>query len=659
MKKLLSFAFAILTLAPTTSAQIQHFCASGKIHSHQHHQKRSVVPAAHIALMDKYDVHFYKLDVAVERTNNNISGNVLVSATVTAASLDTFGLELHPNLSIDSVKVNGVLNTVLRATNAVRIPLAQPLTQNSNINVQVFYKGTPPSSGGNFSTGLSTRSSPSWGNQATWSLSQPFSAYEWWPCKQVLTDKADSVEVWITTDATNKAGSNGLLQQVVSLPNNKARYEWKSRYPINYYLISVSVARYVEYSIYANPTGAPQPILIQNYVYDNPQTLPNFQNDINQTADMLEAFSDLFGLYPFHEEKYGHCMAPISGGMEHQTMTTQGFFEFTLTAHELMHQWFGNYVTCASWEDIWLNEGFATYGEYLAYEKLVSRAAADNYMNSVHNNVKSQPGGSVYVADIANENRIFSSRLSYNKGSTLVHTLRYLINDDNLFFGALREFLFQFRFGTATTANLISVLESETGMDFSDFVNQLFYGEGFPTYDVKWNYKNGNLYIENNQSVSAAATTPQFTLPVEYRLITANGDTMVRFVPDGNVSRHIVAINETVTAIEVDPNNGLVNDASVQFDANLEFILSGIADASERFLVSIYPNPTQEQVLVFIPENSSESTILLFDISGKKMMELKSAETKTIINTANLSKGMYMLHVETLSGSKKMKLLKQ
>src|SRR5690606_452711 len=350
----------------------------------------------------------------------------------------------------------------------------------------------------------------------------PFSAYEWWPCKQVLTDKADSVEVWITTDATNKAGSNGLLQQVVSLPNNKARYEWKSRYPINYYLISVSVARYVEYSIYANPTGAPQPILIQNYIYDNPQTLPNFQNDINQTADMLEAFSDLFGLYPFHEEKYGHCMAPISGGMEHQTMTTQGFFEFTLTAHELMHQWFGNYVTCASWEDIWLNEGFATYGEYLAYEKLVSRAAADNYMNSVHNNVKSQPGGSVYVADIANENRIFSSRLSYNKGSTLVHTLRYLVNDDNLFFVALREFLFQFRFGTATSADLISVLESEIGMDFSDFVNQLFYGEGFPTYDVKWNYKNGNLYVENNQSVSAAATTPLFTLPVEYRLTTAN-----------------------------------------------------------------------------------------------------------------------------------------
>ena len=147
------------------------------------------------------------------------------------------------------------------------------------------------------------------------------------------------------------------------------RYEWKSRHPIDYYLISVSVAPYLEYLNYAHPPRPTVPVV--NYVY-NQAALGNFQSEIDRTPGFIENYSALCGLYPFADEKYGHSMAPLGGGMEHQTMTTQDGFNFTLTAHELFHQWFGDNVTCGSWEDIWLNEGFASYGEYLSLQALAA-----------------------------------------------------------------------------------------------------------------------------------------------------------------------------------------------------------------------------------------------------------------------------------------------
>ncbi len=655
MKKNFSAIIAFqLLFAVAAFAQMQHACSASKINASQS-AKRSVVSAQHTFLMNQYNVHFYKLDVAVERTSTFISGNVTVKAISEVAFLDTFGLELHPNLTIDSVKANGIVQAFSRNANAVIIPLSQSIQQGQEVSVQVYYKGTPPNNGG-FS-GMSNASSPSWGNQATWSLSQPFAAYEWWPCKQVLTDKADSSEVWITTNNTNKAGSNGLLQQVVSLPNNKARYEWKSKYPVNYYLISVAVARYVDYSFFVNLPGVAQPLLIQNFIYDNPQTLTNFKNDIDQTGDMMLAFSELFGTYPFKDEKYGHCMAPLSGGMEHQTMTTQGFFEFTLTAHELAHQWFGDYVTCASWEDIWLNEGFASYGEYLAYEKLVSKSAADNYMLNVHDNVKSQPGGSVYVSDIANENRIFSSRLSYDKGSTLVHTLRYLVNNDSLFFGSLRIYLQQYRFGNANTQQLLDVLNANTGIDFTDFKNQLFYGEGFPAYNLSWNYSNGFLYAELNQTTSSPATT-LYTLPVELRLNTTAGDTIVRITPTVNNDRFIFALSEIVTGITVDPFNGLVNNAAVQFDSNLEFTLTGLAEKRLASIV-VYPNPAGNNLSVDTQNNTSEKIITVTDVLGSTVNALKTNEPIIHLNISDFSMGVYYVNIQTNTENATVKFVKQ
>eukprot|EP01030_Chromulinospumella_sphaerica_P015185 gene15185-14982_t len=160
------------------------------------------------------------------------------------------------------------------------------------------------------------------------------------------------------------------------MSGGRNRYEWKHRYPIDYYLVSASVARYVDYSFKMHLEGSADSMLIQNYVYDNPLTLPFFKNVIDSTGILVNYFSSIYGRYPFWKEKYGHCMAPLSGGMEHQTMTTLGYFQGWLVVHELGHQWFGDNVTCGTWRDIVMNEGFASYSEYLYYDKFYSHARA-------------------------------------------------------------------------------------------------------------------------------------------------------------------------------------------------------------------------------------------------------------------------------------------
>ncbi|NDA64679.1 MAG: hypothetical protein EBX50_22010, partial [Chitinophagia bacterium] len=364
----LSFLFFLFYFPSFAQKESSVYCSKRTLFTNQQ-LKSNNLNASQIAQTNRYDVNYYGLSLSMTNTSTALAGYADMQGKA-VISIDTLVYELFSTLTIDSIVVNGISLPFTHQNSVVQVSVNLP--SESSFIVRTYYHGTPPDAQTNplGGAGMSYDTSPSWGNEVVWSLSQPFSAYEWWPCKQSLTDKADSCSVQITVPSSCKAGSNGLLQNTVDLGNGTTRYEWKHRHPIDYYLISVAVAEYVEYTIFANPTNAPAPILIQNFIYNNPQTLPNFQADINETADFIELFYALFGPYPFEDEKYGHCMAPISGGMEHQTMTTQGFFERSLTAHELGHQWWGDHVTCASWSDIWLNEGFASYCEYLMLENL-------------------------------------------------------------------------------------------------------------------------------------------------------------------------------------------------------------------------------------------------------------------------------------------------
>ena len=631
--------FSSILIAQTTTGA--HHCSRLKGHSYDSQNRSNTLSLDYISLTEEYNVHFYFLDVELERTSTDINGVVEIHATSNVSVLDTFLFELHDNLTINSILVDGLNSTTYsRVGSAVIVPTN--FTTADNFVITVDYAGTPPNGTTNplGGGGMTNGSSPSWGNQVTWSLSEPFSAFEWWPCKQSLTDKADSVYVFVTTDASNKAGSNGALTDVVDLGNGSERYEWKSNYPIDYYLISVAVAEYTEYNIYANPTGAINPILIQNYIYNNPGTLPNFQDEIDNTADFIEYFSDLYGMYPFANEKYGHCMAPLSGGMEHQTMTTQGWFEDGLTSHELGHQWFGDNVTCATWADIWLNEGFASYTDYLMVEHFYP-GNENAQMNDIHNNVMSQNDGAVWCEDSLNSNRIFSGRLSYDKGAAIIHTLRFLVNDDVIFFNILKQYQSDFADSTARLEDFKAIAESISGLDLTNFFNEWYYGEGYPTYTGSWNKIDDKIYIEVGQIGSMPGITPLYTNDIEIKVIGTDGSsTIQRFSIDVNNQIVMIPFTADVSTIQFDPNNWIINQAGSIIE-NTSIV--SIDEKEEEIL--IYPNPVTDQL--FINNNSNSIVLYIYDLEGKVVKTYLLIKGQNTIDVRDLAKGTYIVQFGT------------
>ncbi len=261
-------------------------------------------------------------------------------------------------------------------TNAeIFIVLDTPLNMGDDFVVRTMYHGAAKPHAG-YHTGLHIAPN-GYDNNVVWSFSEPFSARDWLPIRQSLQYKIDSIYQEYTCPANNMVGSNGILEQVTTNGNGTKTFHWKTRYPMAYYLIAFCVSDYMEYNIYAKPTQLQgDSILIQNFIYNDTNCLNHYKNDIDKSVELMELFCDKFGLYPFYQEKYGNCLTEKGGGMEHQTMSNMGRFDFTLNAHEMAHQWFGDNITCATWNDLWINEGFASYAEIIATEFLVSPAAA-------------------------------------------------------------------------------------------------------------------------------------------------------------------------------------------------------------------------------------------------------------------------------------------
>lgn len=600
--------------------------------------KSASLTVAEIAETEKYDVHFYNLDLTMNNISTYLSGSVQIHAKA-LVDLDSALIELFESLLVSEIKVNGNTVNYNRVSNKIRVPVAANAQE--NFVIVVAYAGNPPTAQTNplGGSGLTAGSSPSWGNKVVWSLSEPFSAYEWFAVKQSLTDKADSCAVAITVPDTCKAGSNGILEQVVPLGNGFTRYEWKHRHPIDYYLISVAVAKYVEYNVYANPQGSSSPVLIQNYVYDNPGTLPNFIDEINETADFIELFATQFGPYPFADEKYGHCMAPIGGGMEHQTMTTQGFFEKTLTAHELAHQWWGNHVTCASWCDIWLNEGFASYSEYLMLAALYNGQQA-NHMTQVHQSVMNQPDGSVWVLDSLNEARIFSGRLTYDKGAGIIHTLRYIIQNDSIFFAALQDFQNTYAHSTATGLDFKNHVANFCNINLDAFFEQWYFGEGFPTYQVQYNQNGSDLFLQISHTASMPNITPTFTNPISLRILRqGQADTIIRFEINNNVELFsMYNFGTVVGTIGIDPSNWVINgNGGVTIDPTLGFSDKPYTHNTQ---LEVYPNPSTD--FISIKGQTATLVFTLFDANGKTV-RTGTIDPNELIDVRTVKRGAYVL----------------
>ena len=648
----------LLVLCQVIIQAQEHFCAKGKqAHAQQfiQHANRTAALLPHISHELKYDVKFVHLMLNLERNTKYVSGGVKTVATVTATSMDTFMCVLHENHIIDSIRFNGTLMSYTRSDSALKVAPLTPIPNGQSFTVSIFYKGTAPVGGAAIGNGYSTGTSGAWGNQASWSLSEAHAAYHWWPCKQILTDKIDSSWVFVTTDSTNKVGSNGLLTNVVNV-GNKKRYEWKNNHMINYYLISVAVARYKEYNLYAKPQYlANDSILIQNYIYDNAinnSTWINGQKvQLNKMPQVMNFLCEKFGMYPFYKQKYGHCMTPFSGGMEHQTMTSLGFFDYYLDVHELGHHWWGDNVTCKSWSDIWINEGFASYSEHLVAQYLDPSNFVPN-LNSAHNSIMSQPGGSIHFSgnDTMNATRIFNGRLTYDKGGAIVHTLRFVTNNDSLWFQTLRGFQVTYTNSTASTVDFMNYYQAQTGINPTQFFNQWYYGQGYPTFDVSWNFTGNTAIIKSVQSTSMPSSVPVFITPMEYRLTRSNApDTVIRVMHTNNTEMYTIPLTGSLTGVVVDPNNWVINKTlGPTKDVNLT--ASGISELhSNSVSVQAQPNPSSG-VFRLVMKGIISGHITITDLKGSLVKTTTIDSEEMHIDLIDKCEGVYLLRISDDSG---------
>jgi aminopeptidase N len=600
--------------------------------------KQYYTPLQSNALLDNYDVSFYFLDISAEANTVYIGGNVLIKAKPVTQVLDTFAFELNAVMTIDSVFINGSQKTFQQINDITKVPVSPSIPVGSLFSAKIYYHGTPPTGG--FFSGITTTYSEQYQKDVTWTLSEPYAAKDWWPVKQDLKDKADSAWIFITTSAGNMAGSEGLLTAVTQMPDNKLRYEWKTKYPIDYYLISFAVADYQDYSIYAHPAGTEDSVLIQNFIYDHPNCLPDWQNDINRTADFIELYSDLFGLYPFIDEKYGHCLTELGGGMEHQTMTTLGGFSFGLVAHELGHMWFGDHVTCATWSDIWINEGFATYTDYLAHSFIAGPYYDSLWLKIRHDQVKSEPGGSVYVPpeDLNDIWRIFDGRLSYSKGALLLHMMRFELQDDEMFFNILQTYGQEYGDSVATGADFRDWAEYISGMDFTDFFDQWYYGEGYPIYDITWHQGDENLQISSTQSTSTNVTT-LFKMHVPYHLNFTDGtDTTLILFQDANVNSYNLAVNRPIDYIDLDPKQWILH--------RLNSLSVGMEEEENPVHFTIGPNPARDHFSLFFSHPTPKKfTVSISDLSGRVVYNAVTDASAMRYDVSGIPAGVYMVAV--------------
>jgi aminopeptidase N len=584
-----------------------------------------------------YDVKFYKLDIEANDSNTYVAGNTTILSKVTSSKLDTFKFDLYSGIAIDSVYQQNRKIAFIRQGDVAEAILPVPALLGELLSVTIYHRGTVPSNG--FFTPVASKVEGKWKTSVTWSLSEPFGAKYWFPCKEFLPDKADSAWIFITVPNRLKAGSNGMLTATVPVGQNKTRYEWKTRYPIAFYLISFTVANYQEYNFYARLSNQDS-VLVQNLIYNRPNYLAENKRDIDKTAAFLQYYSSIYGMYPFVKEKYGHCTAPLSGGMENQTMTTLSDFDSMLVAHELAHQWFGDHVTCAAWQDIWLNEGFASYSEYLALDRLYSHNAAISWMKEAHQSALREASGQVCVPTdgLDNELRIFNSNLTYKKGASMIHQLRYELNNDSLFFGIIRQYLSEFKDSTATTRDFVKIVNRMSKQDYGWFFDQWYYGTGYPRMDVAWKQKKDSVLVVMSQS-SSSGKMPVFKMHFDLQLVYKNGTTaLVRLWQDKDMMRFSIPANGEIKTIRLDPEEWLLKQTSIDKVRELPTLSNPI---------NIEPTTFTSMIEIQFSGIVKSAKIKLEDMNGTVYLNEKVKDKASQkIDTSHLLAGSYLLYVK-------------
>jgi aminopeptidase N len=517
------------------------------------------------------DLLHNNLDIEIIPATTTITGSNTMTIRSLVNNLTEFTFMLRSNFTVSQVQFNGATN--LAPPTSVgsygrRVTLPRAVAQGETFTLRIAYTGQAVSRGFG-----SIEFTTLGGQDAVFTLSEPYFAATWWPAKDgdfgQPGDNADKAtfDIAITAPSAMTVATNGLLQGIDTLSGNRRKHRWATNYPMATYLAAFGAATYTTYNgtyNYPLPGGGTGTMPLNFFVSPSSDTQA-LRNVWLRSIDMMAAFRPIFGEYPFVNEKYGIYQFTFGGGMEHQTMTGQSASTSeSLTAHELGHQWFGDNITCRTWSDIWLNEGFATYSECVWQERrngAPDRAALLAAINA--RRPATLDSGSVYRYDTSSVNSIFSSTYVYNKGAWVVHTLRKTLGEA-LFSQVLADYRAQFEGSAATTDDFAAVVSTVAGRDMAPFFDAWVYGEATPIFASGSQRVtiNGRDYLKLRvRQTQAAPASDFFPAGLDVRVVAAGGTQDAFVLPGARTSWHLIplSVSGAVSSVTLDREDWILN----------------------------------------------------------------------------------------------------
>jgi hypothetical protein len=497
-----------------------------------------------------YDIKYYALDLTPDPVTMQLSGTVSVVGEVLVPVLTQVELNFWDGMFINGISPGDLLSIPLsysRNDNILTIELETTYSRGEQFNLVIDYQGKPQNSP-YYSFSFDSFD----GHPMIWTLSSVFGARAWWPCKDVPSDKPDSMDIRVTVPNDLIVASNGSLRETTT-QNSRITYWWHEAYPVATYLVFLAIYPYeMHYDDYIYNNGTDT---MKIHFYSFPGNFDQHADINAKVADMLALFASLFGEYPFVDEKYGQADFLWGGGMEHQTCTSYGSWNEALFAHEIAHQWWGDMITCDSYHHIWLNEGFASYSEAFWFEYLYSGYTASEYQMDYQ--LYLGPG-TIYVEDPENQN-IFDMGLSYHKGSWVLHMLRH-ITGDNMFFNILKTYYASpsHQYGTATTEEFQAICESISGMNLNKFFHQWIHEEYQPTYSFSWNWEQTGPDFNIQLEIEQIQTNHIFWMPIDITVTTAQGEQTFVVWDSLQTQSFQLTVNSEPSNLELDKDNWIL-----------------------------------------------------------------------------------------------------
>jgi hypothetical protein len=497
-----------------------------------------------------YDARWYDLNLTFTPSTSTVSGTVRMKALVTGGPISTVDLDFYANMTVDGATSAGGATTYSSSGNILTLNLERAYNNGETVDVTVTYHGNPTAAGYFGFTTVNSR-------QLIWSLSEAYGARTWWPCKDAPEDKADSVDVHFTCPTGLTTVGNGTQRSVVN-NGTTVTTSWHENHPIATYLVFIASYPYTTTTDWYKYTATDSMPILFNFYPESQSSVAALNAKVKL---MIAAFASRVGQYGFTDEKYGEAQFQFSGGMEHQTNTCIGGGGTTsesVVAHELFHQWFGDLVTCYDFHHIWLNEGFATYGEALWQEQIGGTAAyfadinGDRYLGT----------GTVYVPDATDENRVFDSNLSYAKGGMVLHMLRHILGDAT-FFAGLQQYRTTWGYQSATTENFRDVMESVSGMNLHNFFQEWIYGDFHPHYSFSWTSAasgGGGYDLTLTLNQLQYPTYQLFHLPVDVTVTTGSGATTFVVQDSSATQQFVLHTTDAPSSVQIDKDGWILKE---------------------------------------------------------------------------------------------------